>query len=134
MNKDTVVVDSSIFVAILKGEADSASLTERAVSFKRRVMSAATWFESAMVCEGVREQGGGDRFERTLASLGIEVIPFTPEQARLALSAFKSFGKGQGSKASLNFGDCFAYALAKELEAPLLFKGNDFAQTDLPRA
>jgi ribonuclease VapC len=49
-------------------------------------------------------------------------------------STFKSFGKGQGSKASLNFGDCFAYALAKELEAPLLFKGNDFAQTDLPRA
>jgi ribonuclease VapC len=66
--------------------------------------------------------------------LGIEVISFTPEQARLAFEAFKRFGKGRGAKASLNYGDCFAYALAKELGAPLLFKGNDFAQTDLARA
>jgi ribonuclease VapC len=62
------------------------------------------------------------------------VISFTLEQARLAFDAFKRFGKGRGTKASLNFGDCFAYALAKELQAPLLYKGNDFAHTDLQPA
>jgi ribonuclease VapC len=88
-----------------------------------------------MVCEGAAPpQDGGTRFDRIVASLGLEIIPFTPEQARLALAAFKRFGKGRGAKASLNFGDCFVYALAKELEAPLLFKGNDFAQTDIVAA
>ena len=87
--------------------------------------------ESAMVCEGAAKKGGGDRFERIVASLGIEIVQFTPEQARLALEAFKRFGKGRRAKGALNYGDCFVYALAKELAAPLLFKGGDFAQTDL---
>ncbi len=135
MTPDTVVVDASVFVAIFKDEPDSAILTERAMSFRRRVTSAATWLESIMVCEGTsKKDGGGARFERVVAALGIEIIPFTPEQARLAFDAFKRFGKGRGTTASLNFGDCFAYALAKELQAPLLYKGNDFAQTDLQPA
>ena len=88
-----------------------------------------------MVCEGAsKKEGGGLRFERIVAALGTEITPFTPEQARLAFDAFKRFGKGRGTKASLNFGDCFAYALAKELQAPLLFRGNDFAHTDLQPA
>ena len=62
---------------------------------------------------------------------GVEVVPFTAEQARIAFDAFKRFGKGRGAQAALNYGDCFAYALAKELGAPLLFKGGDFAQTDI---
>ncbi len=134
MNGDVVVLDSSVFVAIFRGETDSADLTERAMSYKRRVMSAATWLESAIVCEGAKAKGGGDRFERIVASLGVEVIPVALTQARLALHAFKCFGKGRSAKASLNYGDCFAYALAKELVAPLLFKGNDFARTDLQPA
>jgi ribonuclease VapC len=134
VNAHTVVVDSSVFVAIFKNEADSAHLSERALSYERRVTSAATWLESATVCEGAAKRGGGERFERILASLGVEIAPFTPAQARLALEAFKRFGKGRGAKAALNFGDCFAYALAKEMDAPLLFKGHDFAQTDLRRA
>ena len=128
MNGDTVVVDSSAFVAIFKGETDSLRLTERMMSYKRRVMSAATWLESAMVCEGA--QSDELAFEELVAELRIETVPFTPEQARLALEAFRRFGKGRGAKAALNFGDCFVYALAKELGAPLLFKGGDFAQTD----
>ena len=88
-----------------------------------------------MVCESAAPGSGGDAdFHELIADLGIEVISFTPEQARLAFEAFKHFGKGRGAKASLNYGDCFAYALAKELGAPLLFKGADFAQTDLARA
>ncbi len=97
-------------------------------------MSAATWLESATVCEGAIKQGGGIRFERIVAFLRVEVLPFTPEQARLALEAFKRFGKGRSAKASLNFGDCFVYAVAKELQAPVLFKGNDFVHTDLTPA
>jgi ribonuclease VapC len=131
VNKDTVVIDSSVLVAIFKGEPDTTELTERTYEYDKRVMSTATWLESAMVCEGAVDAGGEARFERIVASLGIEVVPFTPEQARLALEAFRRFGKGRGAKASLNFGDCFVYALAKELQAPLLFKGNDFAQTDI---
>jgi ribonuclease VapC len=135
VSSSTVVVDSSVIVAIFKDEPDSTFLAERALSFERRAMSAATWFESIMVCEGSgRKEGGGDRFERIVTALAVEIVPFTPEQARLAFEAFKRFGKGRGSKAALNFGDCFAYALAKELQAPLLYQGNDFAHTDLPKA
>jgi ribonuclease VapC len=128
---ETVVIDASVCVAIFKGEVETLSLIERTFSYKRRVMSAATWLESAMVCEGAVREGGGARFERILASLGIEVVPVTVDQARLALEVFKRFGKGRGAPASLNYGDCFVYALAKALGAPVLFKGNDFAQTDI---
>ena len=61
----------------------------------------------------------------------MDVIAFTPEHASLAFDAFKRFGKGRGAKAGLNFGDCFVYALTKEAGSAPLFKGNDFAQTDL---
>jgi ribonuclease VapC len=134
VNVDTIVIDSSAFVAIFKGEADSAHLVERITSYKRKVMSAATWLESAMVCDSIPQRGGAAQFAETVVELGVEIIPFTPEQARLALEAFKRFGKGRGAKASLNYGDCFVYALAKELEAPLLFKGGDFTQTDIVAA
>lgn len=135
MSSETVVLDSSVLVAIFKAEADSLQLTERIASYKRRVLSAATWLEAAMVCESAAPGSGGDAdFHELIADLGIEVISFTPEQARLAFAAFKHFGKCRGAKPSLNFGDCFAYALAKELVAPLLFKGDDFAQTDIERA
>ena len=134
MTANTVVVDASIFVAIFRGEADAAQLTERAYSYKRRVTSAATWLEAAMVCEGARKAGGAAQFERIVASLGVEIVSLTPEHARLGLDAFKRFGKGRGAKASLNYGDCFVYALAKDLGAPVLFKGDDFALTDLQPA
>jgi ribonuclease VapC len=109
-------------------------LIERITSYKKRALSAATWLEAAIVCESASAQAGNDAdFEELIQNLNVDVVSFTPEQARLAFEAFKRFGNGQGSKASLNFGDCFTYALAKELQAPLLFKGNDFAHTDLQR-
>jgi ribonuclease VapC len=134
VSRDTVVIDSSVCVAIFKGEGETASLTESTYSYDRRVMSAATWLESAMVCEGSAKQGGAARLDRILASLAVEILPVSIAQARLAFEAFKRFGKGRGAKASLNYGDCFVYALAKELGAPVLFKGDDFTQTDLERA
>lgn len=134
MTADAVVVDSSVFVAIFKDEPDAERLIERASSYSRRLTSAATWLESVIVCERAASRNGGDRFKGIAKTLSIEVVPFTSEQAYLAFEAFKRFGKGRGAKASLNYGDCFVYALAKELGAPVLFKGNDFALTDLKRA
>ncbi len=88
-----------------------------------------------MVCESASSRGGGEAdFDELIEDLNVEVISFTPEQARLAFDALKRFGKGRGTMASLNFGDCFAYALAKELQAPLLCKSDDFAHTDLQPA
>jgi ribonuclease VapC len=129
-----VIIDSSVFVAIFKNESDAARLIERASGYQRRITSAATWLESAIVCERAAKHSGADRFERIAELLGIEIAPFTAEQAGVALEAFKRFGKGRATKPSLNFGDCFVYALAKELGAPLLFKGDDFAQTDIQSA
>ena len=135
MSSYTAVIDASVLVAIFTSEADSLQLIERIVAYNKRLLSAATWLEAAMVCESVSQRGGSEAdFKELIESLNVEVISFTPEQARLAFDAFKRFGKGRGTKASLNFGDCFAYALAKELQAPLLYKGNDFAHTDLQPA
>jgi ribonuclease VapC len=132
---DTVVVDASVLVAIFKAEAGATQLAERMVSYQRRALSAATWLETAMVCESASTKAGGAAdFAQLIGDLRLEVVPFTYEQAQLALAAFKRFGKGRGAKASLNFGDCITYALAKELAAPLLFKGNDFIHTDLQPA
>ena len=130
----TVVIDSSAIVAVFRGEPDANELFARAMRYERRVMSASTWLECAMVCEGKVDHGGGERFDGIAAALDLEVVPFSAEQAVLARTAFKRYGKGRRAKASLSFGDCFAYALAKDLGAPLLFKGNDFAQTDIPAA
>jgi ribonuclease VapC len=135
VSSDTAVIDASVLVAIFTSEADSLQLIERIVAYNKRLLSAATWLEAAMVCESVSQRGGSEAdFKELIESLNVEVISFTPEQARLAFDAFKRFGKGRGTKASLNFGDCLAYALAKELQAPLLYKGNDFAHTDLQPA
>jgi ribonuclease VapC len=134
VTEEVVIIDSSVFVAIFKNENEADRLVERASAYKRKLTSAATWLESAIVCERAAKHSGGDRFERIFELLGVEIAPFTAEQARLALDAFKRFGKGRGGKASLNFGDCFVYALAKEVGARVLFKGDDFAQTDLQSA
>ena len=69
--------------------------------------------------------------ETSIRTSGIEIVPFTPAQARLARIAYQQFGRGSGHPARLNMGDCFAYALARDLGEPLLFKGRDFALTDI---
>lgn len=133
MNGETIVIDSSAVVAIFKNETGDTVLIERITSYKRKIMSATTWLEAAMVCERVSRGGQAD-FARMIGDLGIELVPFTPEQASIAFAAFKRFGKGRGNPPVLNFGDCFAYALAKDTNAPLLFKGSDFSRTDIAAA
>lgn len=125
----TVVIDSSAIVAILKDEPDAAELAMRAARYRRRLISTATWLETAIVCES-KVLRGGEYFDRTVIKLDLEVVPFSLSQAALAREAFKRFGKGR-HRARLSYGDCFVYALAKEVGAPVLCKGNDFAATDL---
>ena len=128
-----VVVDSSAVVAILRGEDDADKLVGLAMEYERRVISTTTWLESAIVCEG-KNPRGGEYFDQIVIALKLELMPFTTAQAVVVREAFRKYGKGRQASAPLNFGDCFAYALAKDLGAPLLFKGNDFAQTDIPAA
>lgn len=96
-------------------------------------MSAATWFEATIVVEGRGDAVAAGRFDDFMTRFGIEVIPFTPTHAARARQAWVRFGKGR-HKAGLNFGDCMAYATAREEGLPLLFKGNDFPHTDIEPA
>jgi ribonuclease VapC len=129
-----IVLDASVIVAIFRGEPEAADLLRGLARFPERVISAANWLEAAMVIEGKEDFDQTADFDELIATLRVTIAPVSPEHAHLARKAFKRYGKGRGSKAKLNFGDCFAYALAKALDAPLLFKGDDFAQTDVKRA
>ncbi len=126
-----MVVDSSAIIAILQAEDDAQPLADAMAAADRLVMSAVNAHESAMI---LRARGGpesAEDFWRFLGINSIEVAPFDENQARVASEAFGRFGKGIHSKARLNLADCAAYALAKSLSAPLLFKGDDFANTDV---
>ena len=128
-----IVIDSSALVAIMRDEAERSSFIDSIIDHGAPCMSAATYVEVSMVME----LRFGDRIGREVDSLvedvGISIVPFDPSQLKAAREAFRRFGKGR-HRAALNLGDCFSYALAKTFDAPLLFKGNDFALTDLKRA
>lgn len=96
-------------------------------------MSVANWIEAAMVIDSRANPMAATRFEDLVARLGIELVPVSVTQARKARIAHQSYGRGN-HRAKLNYGDCFAYALANETGEPLLFKGLDFAQTDIEPA
>lgn len=96
-------------------------------------MSAVTRVELSFVIEGRYGEIGRLGLEQSLRDAQIEIVPVTPQQAEIAIDAFRRFGRGR-RRAALNIGDCFSYALAKATYLPLLFKGNDFAQTDIQPA
>ena len=96
-----------------------------------RRISAATYVEIGAVIDGGRDPVASRLVDELLATAGIVIEPVTEAQARIAREAYRDFGKGSGHAAGLNFGDCFAYALAKATGEPLLFKGDDFSQTDV---
>lgn len=128
-----IVVDTSAIMAILNGEPEAAAITDLLSLADDLIMAAPTKFELLMVAVGRKEEPGRDMAEALLAQFNMVVAPWTDEHARLAADAFLRFGKGR-HKAALNFGDCMSYALAKSVDAPLLFKGNDFAETDVKAA
>ena len=125
-----VVVDTSALVAILLKEADVESLALCLIDAPRRLVSAVTRAELSFVIEGRSRESGRLNLERFLNIVRIEVVSVTPEQAEIAIEAFRHYGKGR-HPAALNIGDCFSYALAKATDLPLLFKGNDFIHTDI---
>jgi ribonuclease VapC len=127
-----MVIDSSAIMAVLLRE-ELAPLVARA--FERempRLLSAANLLEVAIVIESRKGEMGGRELDLLLYRAGIEVVGVDQNQAELARIAWRQFGKGR-HPASLNYGDCLAYALAKSRRASLLFTGNDFAQTDIER-
>jgi ribonuclease VapC len=127
----TVVVDSSVIIAIFQAEEDAQSLTDAMVAADRLVMSAVNAHETAMIFRSRSGTEGVESFWRFLNINGIQIAPFDEQQARAASAAFGRYGKGIHAKARLNLADCAAYALAKGLSAPLLFKGDDFTHTDV---
>jgi ribonuclease VapC len=125
-----MVIDSSALLAILFGEPEKRRFNELIGAHAVRIMSAASYLESAIIIDDRLGYEGARDFKLFLAEADIVIEPVTLEQAEAARDAYRRFGKGNHA-AALNFGDCFAYALAKATGEPLLFKGNDFSQTDI---
>ncbi|MGA8757852.1 MAG: type II toxin-antitoxin system VapC family toxin [Stellaceae bacterium] len=126
-----IVVDSSALIAILFEEPERQAFQNIIAAGDRCVMSAVNAHETATVLRLKRGPVAVERFWQLLADSEIEIIPFDEAQVRAAAVAFDRYGKGIHSKAQLNLSDCAAYALAKTMNAPLLFKGDDFTHTDL---
>ncbi|MBI2738753.1 MAG: type II toxin-antitoxin system VapC family toxin [Rhodospirillales bacterium] len=128
-----MVVDSSALIAILLNEAEKADFSEAILAADSPQIAAPNFFEASMVAETRQGVAGCRDLDRLSASLGLAVVAFDATHIEGARDAYRRYGKGR-HRAALNFGDCCAYALAKALDWPLLFKGNDFALTDLKRA
>ena len=129
-----ICVDTSAVIAILLDEAERIRFSKLLSDADQTLISAGNLIELRIVC---RNRGGDwlvSRTELLLTEYGIGVIPVDREQADIAHTAFTRFGKGTGHPAQLNYGDLFAYALAKARGIPLLFKGADFAATDIVAA
>lgn len=127
-----MIVDTSALVAILYGEEEAAQFTGIIHDAEICRLSVASFLELTMVVEKQLGPEATRHAEAFIRRAGIRIEPVTVEQGLIARQGFFDFGKGR-HKAQLNFGDCFSYALAKALEEPLLFKGNDFALTDIER-
>jgi ribonuclease VapC len=125
-----MVVDTSSIVAILLREPEADRFDRCLADASLRLMSAVTRVESSFVIEGRYGEAGKVDLEQLLTQARIEVAAVTVEQAEIAIEAFRRYGNGR-HRARLNIGDCFSYALAKATGLPLLFKGGDFAQTDV---
>ncbi|MCB1385499.1 MAG: type II toxin-antitoxin system VapC family toxin [Hyphomicrobiales bacterium] len=128
-----LAVDTSAIIAVMNDEPDATSILECALSAETLFISAATVHECNCVLVGRRDPSDPG-LEEFLATLGFRVIPFDMDQASLAKAAYQIYGKGSGHPAGLNMGDCFSYALAKSRDLPLLYKGGDFAETDVAAA
>ena len=125
-----MIVDTSALVAVLRREPEADRFIELLLAASEARISAGTLLELRIVAE---RDGGTEELAELLETLGVEVMPVDARQVDLAFEGFRRFGKGR-HPAGLNFGDLFAFALAQVLGEPLLFKGDDFAQTDIEAA
>jgi ribonuclease VapC len=129
-----LIIDTSALIAILRDEDDASDMALAIERAQLRRISAASYLETAVVIDASRDPIASRRFDELVDIAELHVEAVTHDQARIARDAYRDFGKGSGHKASLNFGDCFAYALAKSTGEALLFKGNDFGHTDITPA
>ncbi len=125
-----IVVDTSALSAVLFGESDAGPFSDL-LAHETVVVGAPTRLEFLMVAAGRLGEPGLDMARRILEASRCSTMPWNEELVEIAANAFLRFGKGRQNPAKLNFGDCMAYALAKSLDAPLLFKGDDFSRTDV---
>ncbi|PSS61943.1 VapC toxin family PIN domain ribonuclease [Ensifer sp. NM-2] len=128
-----MMVDTSAIVAIAFNEPDAETYDQKVVDAPRRFISAATILELSIVIEARLGEAGAAELDLWLYKAGVEVVAVDAEQITIAGRAWRNFGKGR-HPASLDFGDCFSYALAKSRNEPLLFNGDDFSGTDIEAA
>ncbi len=126
-----MVIDTSALVALLLDEPEAEALAAAIAADPKRLLSAFSALETAIVIEARKGEPGGRELDLLLQRLGAQFVGFDARQAELARKAWRRFGKGRHA-AGLNIGDCCAYALAAASGEPLLFKGRDFGATDLP--
>ena len=126
-----MIVDTSAIVAIMRNEPDAARYVDALLDAPSVRISAGTYVEASILIDAVRDPVLSSRFDDLVQQWGLRVEPFSASQAEIARRAFGAYGRGSGHAARLNLGDCFAYALARESRTPLLYKGDDFAKTDL---
>ena len=129
-----MIVDSSAIVAILKQEPDWKEFLSTLNAANEISISAGTYFEISIVIGRLNNPIMNRQIDELMEEFSILIEPFTAEQAQIARQAYRDYGRGSGHPANLNFGDCFAYALARVKREPLLFKGDDFAHTDVRSA
>lgn len=129
-----MIIDTSALIAILRAEDDAADIAHAIEKAQVRRICAANFVETAVIIDASRDPIASRRFDELVEVAELRVEAVTADQARIARDAYRDFGKGSGHKARLNFGDCFAYALAKAAGEPLLYKGDDFGHTDITPA
>lgn len=127
-----LIVDTSVVIAILRAECDARVFIEALGIATQRMMSAGSYLEAGIVM--ARRDGRQDVLDEFIKRAEIEIAAVAEAEAREGLLAYQQYGRGSGHRANLNFGDCFAYALAKTQNLPLLFKGEDFIHTDIEPA
>ena len=130
-----MIVDTSALISMIAEEGDAVEIAERLDDARGNILfSAGNYLEAAIVLDRRGDPVRSAKLDSLLHLLEIEIAPVTEAQARIARQAYRDFGKGSGHPAKLNFGDCFAYALATERGEALLFKGDDFTHTGVRRA
>ncbi len=126
-----MIVDTSAFIAILRGEPDADRYVDALARAAEPLVSAGTYVETAIVVDASRDPVLSGRLDDLLGVTGVKVEPLTKRHADIARRAYRDFGRGSGHPAGLNLGDCFAYALSRAAGKPLLYKGDDFGRTDV---
>jgi ribonuclease VapC len=129
-----MILDTSALIAILRLEAEAPEFAKIIEQAAQRGISAVSYVEAGAVIDSSKDPIASRRLDELIEAAQIAIEPVTEAQARIARQAYRDFGKTSGHPAKLNFGDCFSYALAKSNGEPLLFKGQDFSQTDVKPA